>query len=77
MALIQSDYDALQPQLVNAKWTAGPNSGKKITGLEQYRFNNLTARLVFSDGSQETLVFDGNVECYAPGASDTLGHLHS
>lgn len=78
--LVQSDYDALQLQLVNKKRTAGANSGKTIQETQVTRGIGgpglLVVHLLYTDGAHEFLTFNENVEAYPPGAADTSAHLH-
>jgi hypothetical protein len=78
--LIQADYDALAPQLVTKKRTAGANSGKTIREIEYSRglydhlgspnvagANVAGVRIVYTDGTQEVLVHGADVVLYVPG----------
>ncbi len=81
--LVQSDYDALQPQLQAHKRTAGANAGKLMREIEVSRgkftgspptANALAVLILYTDGVSETLVFEPSVAAYPPGAADTQAH---
>jgi hypothetical protein len=75
--LVQSDYDTLQGQLQSKKRTAGANSGKTMREVSALRYADmLRIAIIYADSTLETLVFDPNVDAYAPGSADTLAHYH-
>ena len=74
MALIQSDYDGLVPQIVNKKRTSGGNSGKTVREWETGRgavglaaLNQGHVRLTYTDGVSELFTYNPDVELYPPG----------
>jgi hypothetical protein len=82
--LVQTDWDALHPQLTNRKRTAGSSSGKVVREWSIMRMIDggaaapTTANAVcvvlitYTDNTVEKLIYDGSVDAYPPGQRATV-----
>ena len=83
--LVQTDWDALAPQIVNRKRTSGGNAGKVITEWSIERRVDAGAAapstanpvcvvtLFYPTGTApEKFIFGGDVDCYPPGQRATV-----
>lgn len=72
MALLQSDYDALAPQLLIGKRTAGTYANKTIRDYDVSRgiYGTMTPaiHIFYTTGEHEVLKFEPYVDLFVPGS---------